>query len=71
MPEWKKLDAGEYESTDGRFYILKTYDRIFGNHWCLFDHSIKDYYRSQYHEASLKDSKAKAEALVRTNLANA
>ena len=34
---WIKKDAGEYESSDGRFYILKTYDRIFGNHWVLFD----------------------------------
>ena len=31
MITWEKLDAGEYESEDGRFYIIKTYDRIYGN----------------------------------------
>ena len=63
MIKWVKLDAGEYESEDKRFYVLKTYDRIFGNHWILYDNSIKDYYKRQFHEYSLKACKAKAEVL--------
>ena len=60
---WIKKDAGEYESSDRRFYILKTYDRIFGNHWVLFDKTISDYYQQQFHEYSLKECKAKAAVL--------
>ena len=57
---WIKLDAGEYRSEDGRFYILKAYDRIFGNHWLLQDNNEKDYRLGEYHEDTLKDCKAKA-----------
>ena len=60
---WVKLDAGEYESADKRFYILKTYDRLYGNHWVLHDKNEPDYYKAQYHEYSLKDCKAKAAVL--------
>ena len=37
MIRWNRLDAGEYESEDKRFYILQSYDRIYGNHWLLQD----------------------------------
>lgn len=63
MIKWKRLDAGEYESEDKRFYILQGYDRIYGNHWVLHDNNIPDYYKQQYHENSLRECKAKAEVL--------
>lgn len=42
---WRRLDAGEYETEDKRFYILKKWDRLYGNHWELTDYSIDDYYK--------------------------
>lgn len=63
MIAWVRLDAGEYESEDKRFWILKCYDRIFGNHWLLQDRNEPDYYRGQYHEETLRNCKAKAEIL--------
>jgi len=63
MIEWKRIEAGEYESKDGRFHILKTWDRIYGNHWQLLDRNANDYYKSLYHENSLLDCKLKAEAI--------
>lgn len=64
MIAWKKIEAGEYQSLDNRFYILKTYNRFYGNHWVLFDRNEKDYYKSQHDENSLLDCKLKAEALL-------
>ncbi len=61
---WIRLDAGEYESSDHRFYILKTYDRIYGNHWLLQDRDEPDYYKGQYNEYTLRDCKAKAETII-------
>lgn len=63
MIEWKRIEAGEYESKDGRFHILKTWDRIYGNHWQLLDRNANDYYKALYHEFSLLDCKLKAEAI--------
>ena len=63
MIKWNKLDAGEYESEDKRFYILQSYDRIYGNHWLLQDRKEPDYYRGQYHENTLRECKIKAEVL--------
>ena len=62
--EWKKLDAGEYESKDGRFYILKTWDRLYGNHWQLTDNTVKDYYKSHTACDSLKHAKHVAELTI-------
>ena len=64
---WKKIEAGHYESDDGRFNILKCYDNLFGNHWQLHDCFIKDYYKACFHEYSLKDCKAKAETLAKVS----
>lgn len=63
MIEWQRKEAGYYESIDNRFLIMKTYDRIYGNHWVLHDKNIDDYYKRQYHEDTLRDCKLKAEAL--------
>ena len=63
MITWKRIEAGEYVSEDGRFYILKTWDRLYGNHWQLRDRSVEDRYKGLYHENSLIDCKLKAEAL--------
>lgn len=35
--EWRRIEAGEYESEDGRFSILSVYDRLYGDHWQLTD----------------------------------
>ena len=64
MIQWKKIEAGEYEDVNKRFHIIKTYDRIYGNHWALHDRNETDYYKGQYHEKSLMDCKLKAEALL-------
>lgn len=63
MITWKRLGTGEYESEDKRFHILQTYDRIYGTHWVLYDNSITDYYKRQYHKNSLRECKAQAEVL--------
>ena len=36
--KWDMIEAGEYWSEDERFHILKTWDRINGNHWQLTDY---------------------------------
>lgn len=62
--EWKRLDAGEYESADGRFYVLQTWDRLYGKHWCLQDRNVEDYYKSQTACDSLKHAKHVAELTI-------
>ena len=47
--KWIKLNSGEYESKDGRFHILRTYDVVYGNHWFLSDSNKTDNYRGEYH----------------------
>lgn len=64
MIKWKRIEAGAYESEDKRFYITKTYDRVYGYHWVLYDKSIKDFYKQKYHENTLLECKVKAEVLV-------
>lgn len=66
MIKWIKLDSGEYESEDKRFYIIKTYDRLYGNHWQMRDNSEKDYYKGKYIEYTLRDCKLKAEAILKS-----
>lgn len=67
MIEWIKLDTGEYESKDGRFHALRSYDRIYGNHWELHDRTESDYYKGLYHEETLRMYKAMAETLLCEN----
>lgn len=62
--EWRRIDAGEYESSGARFYILKTWDRIYGNHWLLQDKNVEDYYKSLTACDSLKHAKHVAELTV-------
>ena len=64
MLSWKKLEAGEYESIDGRFYVTKNWDRIYGDHWTLKDTTKADYYDGLHHENSLKDCKHIAEWIL-------
>lgn len=68
MPEnqvqWKRIEAGEHDSLDGRFNVCKTWDRLYGNHWHLTDHNIKDYYKAQTACESLKHAKHVAETRV-------
>ena len=64
MIQWKRLDAGEYESKDKRFHILKTYDRIYGNHWVLHDRNETERCKGRYDERTLLDCKLKAEAIA-------
>ena len=67
MIKWFKAEAGEYKSEDGRFLVTQTYDRIYGNHWLLQDRTEPDYYKGQYHEDTLRECKAMAEALSTMN----
>lgn len=38
----KRLEAGYYKSEDERFEIMQTYDRIYGDHWVLYDNHEPD-----------------------------
>ena len=64
MIEWKRIEAGEYESKDGRFHILKTWDRVYGNHWVLQDRRVEDWYKGRYDEDTLLACKLRAEGIV-------
>lgn len=61
--KWIKLNSGEYESKDGRFHILRTYDAVYGNHWFLSDSNKTDNYRGEYHLDSLKFCKNTAQKI--------
>ena len=63
MIKWKREINGTYVSDCGRFQIWKSWDRIFGNHWKLYDNMEKNYYKAQYHERTLLDCKLNAEVL--------
>lgn len=66
MIQWKKKkEAGEYESKYGRFYILKSWDQIYGNHWELHDNNEPNYYKGTYHEETFLNCKLKAEAIMK------
>lgn len=62
--KWKRIEAGNYESEDGRFSILKTWDRLYGNHWSLRDSNVEDYYKSKTACDSLAHAKYVAELTV-------
>lgn len=64
MIQWKKIEAGEYISENGRFHILKTWNRVYGNHWQLHDKNEKDYYKGLYNESTFLDCKLKAETIA-------
>lgn len=61
--KWKKIQAGEYESEDGMFYILKKHNRLIGNYWELRDRTDLSYFQGFYYENTFRDCKSKAEAL--------
>ena len=63
MIKWKRIEAGEYKSEDGRFHIIKTWNRVYGDHWRLLDRNVDDYYKGLYCEKTLLECKLKAEAI--------
>lgn len=65
---WVKDCAGEYVTVDGRFEAYRAYDRLYGEHWILRDKKVEDYYKSQYHETSLKECKGVAETLAKRGI---
>lgn len=68
MPDemtWKRIEAGEYETTDGRFHAFKTWNRIYGHHWVLVDRTIDDHYKSMYHENTLKECICVSKTIVK------
>lgn len=65
MLKWKKIEAGEYATEDGRFEAYRAYDRLYGEHWILRDTKVEDYYKSQYHENNLKECKGVAETIAK------
>ena len=48
MIKWKRIEAGEYESEDERFHIEKAWNRIYGNHWELWDREEPDCYKRSF-----------------------
>ena len=64
MIKWVRNESGAYKDVSGRFTIMKTYDRIYGNHWQLHDANEPNYYKGIYDETSLRDCKSKAEAIL-------
>lgn len=64
MIKWIRIEPGEYRSEDERFHVVKTWDRVYGNHWELHDKNEPDYYKGKYDENTLLDCKLKAEALL-------
>lgn len=63
MLKWRKIEAGVYESEDERFYIVNTYDRVYGNHWLIRDRS-KEPYKGEYHQSTLTDCKALVKGIM-------
>lgn len=63
MIVWKRLEAGYYKSEDERFEIMQIYDRIYGDHWVLYDNHEPVRYKGKYDEETLRECKAKAEVL--------
>ena len=62
--EWKRVEAGEYQSVDGRFHITRTWDRLYGNHWVLQDSNVEDWYKAKTACDSLKHAEHVAEMTV-------
>ena len=70
MLNWKRIVAGEYEESSGRFSVYASYDRIYGDHWVLRDRNESNYYKGKYDERTLRDAKAKAEAILSSERKN-
>lgn len=64
MIKWIREEAGVYHDKIGRFKIIKTWDRLYGNHWKLFDVEA-DIFKGVYHERTLLDCKLKAETIIK------
>ena len=64
MIKWNKIEAGEYVSDSERFRIVKTWDRIYGNHWKLYDNAEPVSCKGIYCENTLLDCKLKAETIA-------
>ena len=63
--EWKRIEAGEYETTDGRFHAFKTWNRTYGHHWCLVDRAVSEYSKSVYRKNTLKECIGVAKTIVK------
>ena len=61
---WKRIEAGEYESEDGRFTISSTWNRLYGDHWKLCDNREAEPYYGVAHKSSLKQCKHCAELIL-------
>jgi hypothetical protein len=61
MIDWNRLNPGEYESFDKRFYITKSWNRLYGNHWKLYDRIDKN---RLYIERTLLSCKLQAERII-------
>lgn len=64
MLKWIRIEAGDYKSDDNRFRILKSWDRVYGKHWKIYDTRNPNYYKGLYHEKTLLDCKMRAEAIL-------
>jgi len=62
MIKWKRIEAGDYISEDKRWHIIKGWDRVYGDHWILYD-TTGDFYKDRYNLTSLKQCKTMAENL--------
>lgn len=62
--QWKRIEAGEYESADGRFHVLQCWNRLYGEHWELTDNTVQDYYKARTACDSLKHAKHVAELTI-------
>lgn len=62
--QWQRIEAGEYRSLDGRWEVLKVWDRLYGDHWQLTDNTIDDYYKKHTACDSLKHAKHVASLTV-------
>lgn len=64
MIKWIREEAGVYHDKTGRLKIIKTWDRLYGNHWKLYDKEA-DIFEGVYHERTLLDCKLKAETIIK------
>lgn len=63
MIEWKRIKAGEYESEDKRFYIVKNIVKLY-NAWELLDGDVV------YYSPTLSGCKRKAESIAKNEKTN-
>ena len=66
MIKWKRVEAGAYISIDRRFQIHASWDRIYKDHWKLYDTQDKENpYRPVAHLKTLQKCKNMAEAILK------